>query len=234
MISESQVSMLIVASEIGAALALILIIIAFFAMRCRINKKKAARELVSNIKSGEESHRSALVEKIKQVTNLEEEKIDEIIAQIMSCEKSLYNQMVKVYMGYGDEGLGSMNKEVDNLSNSFIGLVEQSASAVSADNGDMDSATLELKQQVARLREEKMVLKEKASQLQADFDAAMESMERMTLEYAQMYEGGSKEGEQRMKNEMYQLKQKLGHKTEGEGEGEGDDVPDMDSGKGQA
>lgn len=228
MISENTVSMLVLASEIGAALALILVIIVFLAMRARIKKKKAAKELVSTVKSGEESHRSTLAEKIRQVTNLEDEKINAIIDQIMNCEKSLYNQMVKVYMGYDNEGLGSLNKEVDNLSNSFMGLVEQSAAAAPAGNDETDSATLDLKQQVARLREEKMMLKEKAAQLQADFDAAMESMERMTLEYAQMYEGGSKEGEQRMKNEMYQLKQKLGQKAD-----TASDVEDMDPGKEQ-
>ena len=58
----------------------------------------------------------------------------------------------------------------------------------------------------------------------------------MTTEFANMYEGGSKEGEKRIKNEMYQLKQILAKKidmTSIDGNLDSpidvDDVPDMAS-----
>ena len=83
-----------------------------------------------------------------------------------------------------------------------------------------------------QLRKENQELREKNAKLQHDLDASMESMETMMSEYANMYEGGSKDGEQRLKNEMYQLKQKLQNKGAGKENVEsvdlGDDIPDLD------
>lgn len=223
MINESTISLLVVASEVGAGLAVILIVLIFFMIRSRMKKKAMARDLVNKVKHDEVAHRAALANKVKSLTNLDDAKVDEVIATIMNCEKRLYNRMVNAYMGYNDAGIDGIDKEVNNLSNSFIGLVEQSASATPTKSAVSESEELEIKKQVSRLREEKVLLKEKNAQLQADFDAAMESMERMTLEYAQMYEGGQKDGELRLKNEMYQLKQKL---STGNKHSSGDDDPE--------
>ena len=96
---------------------------------------------------------------------------------------------------------------------------------------------LALKKQVTALREEKKTLKVKNAQLQVDFDAAIDSIDAMTTEFSNMYDGGSKEGEKKLQNEMKQLRQTLADRKEipdpvEEDETEdvvvsNDDVPDM-------
>ena len=59
------------------------------------------------------------------------------------------------------------------------------------------------------LRKENEALRLENSSLQSRLAMSEETIENMMGEFSSMYEGGKKEGEQRLKNEMYQLKQSL-------------------------
>ena len=163
-----------------------------------------------------------------------------LVAALVKAEKDAYLHIAQLYMGYKPESLIDLEDEIKNISGNYLGIIETvsknstGGSGSGGDDGD-DAGMRELKKQVTLLREEKKSLKIKNAQLQIDFEASVDSIERMTTEFANMYEGGSADGEKRIKNEMYQLRQILAKKMDAtsiDGDFAADlaidEIPDMD------
>ena len=232
-ISSSIYNLLIVSSELAAILAIVLIAIIIICTRKRKQKKSRTDTFLEEIKGSEASREKELQGKLEQIQGLDEDTKTKLIESLLMSEKKVYLHVAQLYMGYKDDSLNEIQDEIKNVSNYYSGVIEQVANSSAAASDDDDAAVRDLKKQVTTLREEKKTLKEKNGQLQVDFDAAMDSMERMTVEFANMYEGGSKEGEQRVKNEMYQLQQTLAKKKEvtdasADDDSAADEVPDLD------
>jgi predicted nuclease with TOPRIM domain len=120
-------------------------------------------------------------------------------------EKRIYNRVIKFFLGKEKDKLAMFDKDIQALAQGYNLLGKQAAEVVEQgrDNEHI-------------LRKENQELRKEKAKLKADLEASMESMESMMAEYTNMYEGGSKDGEQRLKNEMHQLKQKLQHKGAGQ------------------
>ncbi len=223
---------LIIVSEIAALLAVILIIALILNFRKQNKKKKLAESFLDTVKSYAVERDKTLKERFSETTDLDEAERNKLVDTLIESEKKVYLHIAQLYMGYKPESLLELEKEMKSLAESSLNIYSQQTGTEGSDD---DNGSHDLKKQIKNLREEKKELKEKNAQLQIDFDAAMDSMERMTTEFANMYEGGSKEGEKRVKNEMYQLRQTLAQKKEftkvdGEAGGEEEgDVPDMEA-----
>lgn len=248
-----NINTLIIVSEIAAVLAIILIAILVFSYRKRTKMKSLTVDFLDDVKVNEVQREEGLTKKLDDATSLDDLEKGVLVKALVDSEKKAYLHIAQLYMGYKPESLKDLEGEVNSISENYIGIIEKvSKNPASGGSGggtaqgeqDNDAAMRELKKQVTFLREEKKELKLKNAQLQVDFEASVDSIERMTIEFANMYEGGSKEGEKRIKNEMYQLRQVLAKKldpasvdddaevdaTEGiltEDLG-GDDIPDMD------
>ncbi len=221
---------LIIVSEIAALLAVILIVVLILNFRKQNKKKKLAESFLDSVKSYAIDRDKTLRKHFSNTTGLDEAEKDKLVGTLIESEKKVYLHIAQLYMGYNPESLLDLEKEMQSLADNSLKIFSQQSNSANEEEGS-DSASHDLKKQIKNLREEKKELKEKNAQLQIDFDAAMDSMERMTTEFANMYEGGSKEGEKRVKNEMYQLRQTLAQKkefTEADGEEE-DEVPDMEA-----
>lgn len=226
--------------ETAVVLAIIVAVIWFLAYRKRKMKKSFSRDFLNDVKGKEDSRELELNEKIKKITSLEDEQIQVIVEKLVVAEKTACVHIAQLYMGYKPESLQDLESEMSNISKNYIDIIDNVSSNGGAEStteggGDDDSAMRELKKQVTNLREEKKSLKLKNAQLQIDFEASVDSIERMTTEFANMYEGGSKDGEKRIKNEMYQLRQILAKKmdaTSVDGDFDADltidEIPDMD------
>lgn len=240
---------LIIVSEIAAVLAIILIVIVIFSYRQRTKKKSLTVDFLEDVKINEVQRENGLTKKLDEATSLDDVEKGVLVKALVDSEKKAYLHIAQLYMGYKPESLIELEDEVKNISDNYIGIIEKvaqnpaggsSGSSGAKTEEDNDAAMRELKKQVTFLREEKKNLKLKNAQLQVDFDAAVDSIERMTTEFANMYEGGSKEGEKRIKNEMYQLRQTLAKKLEATSiepddsdeelaeDSSGNDIPDMD------
>ncbi len=229
-VNTGSFTSLIVVSEIAALLAVILIIVFIINFRGRRKKKKLTQSFLGTVKSYEAERDKALKERFSQTTELDEATRNKLVDALIESEKKVYLHIAQLYMGYNPDSLPELEKEMKSLADCSLNVFEQQSDSNDSTDKD-DTASHDLKKQIKNLREEKKELKEKNSQLQIDFDAAMDSMERMTTEFANMYEGGAKEGEKRVKNEMYQLRQTLAQKkefTEAEDDAEASEIPDMD------
>lgn len=231
-VNSNSFTSLIVVSEAAALLAVILIIIFIVNFRKRSKKKKLTHSFLDAVKSYGVDRDKILKERFSKTTDLGTDEINKLVESLIESEKKVYLHIAQLYMGYNPESLLELEKEMKSLADCSFNVFEQSGSG--GNSSGSDDASHDFKKQINNLREEKKTLKEKNSQLQIDFDAAMESMERMTTEFANMYEGGSKEGEKRVKNEMYQLRQTLAQKkdftkADDDTPTEGDEVPDMEA-----
>jgi len=217
--SSINLNALIIVSELAVLFGIVIIVLLFLEFRKRRKIKRLALEFLENLKTNTGQREQIITTKIEDATSLDESEKSNIIEALITSEKSAYLHIAQLFMGYKPDTITILEEELKSISGNYFSLMDKMvANAVggvsSVEEDDDSGAMRELKKQVSQLRDEKKALKEKNNQLQTDFDASMKTLENMTIEFANMYEGGSKDGEKKIKNEMYQLKQKLGEKAE--------------------
>lgn len=225
--------------EIAVVLAIAVIVIWVLAYRKHKKMKGLSHEFLAGIRRHGANREEDLNKKLTEITDIDGEQTKELIDKLVISEKKAYLHIAQLYMGHKPESLVDLENEIEDVFKNYIAIIGKAATSggdSSNDGGsDDDAAIRELKKQVTNLREEKKSLKIKNAQLQIDFEASVDSIERMTTEFANMYEGGSKDGDKRIKNEMYQLRQILAKKmdaTSVDGDFDSDlsidEVPDME------
>lgn len=216
--NEGITSFLVIFAELGLLLAIAVGVVVFLFLKRRRNDRVLVVKLVKKLKENEAVRREHLLEILKQDYDLNDEDAEKKADGLLGFEKRIYNRVIKFFIGKEKEKISNFDHDVQALAKGYSLLGKQSAEVVEKgrDNEHI-------------LRKENKELREKNAKLQSDLDASMESMEVMMAEYANMYEGGAKDGEQRLKNEMFQLKQKLSNKNAGKDKVESDDIPDMEA-----
>ena len=218
--NEFYSSLFLLISEVGLFLLLILGTILVMA-RSRNRKDKAlAMVLVDKIRKAEPEKREKLLALLKEEYGYDDEKAEEKIEQIMGQEKNLYNTLIQIFLKKKRERIAEFDSYLNELIESYQN-VQPAGDGDDDESGDSRSSTLVI------TREENSNLRAANKKLKKDLDAAMQTMESMMAEYASMYEGGKKEGEQRMKNEMFKLRQVLEEKVDEDDVDEGE-VEDME------
>jgi len=225
---------LILISELAILFAVILAVILVINIISSKKKKKLTQSFLNRIKEQVEERSKTLKASFGEIEDVDEKKISSLVEGLIESEKKVYVHIAQLYLGHKPETLLEVGDEMKSFAECSLNIFKlQSGSDDATENGsDDDGSSHELKKQIKNLRDEKKELKQKNSQLQVDFDAAMDSMERMTTEFANMYEGGSKDGEKRVKNEMYQLRQTLAKKKEITKDSGGENIEDEDTGDG--
>ena len=218
--NEFYSSLFLLISEVGLFLLLILGTILLMA-RSRNRKDKAlAMVLVDKIRKAEPEKREKLLALLKEEYGYDDEKAEEKIEQIMGHEKNLYNTLIQIFLKKKRERIAEFDRYLNELIESYQN-VQPDGDEDGGESEDSRSSTLVI------TREENSNLRAANKKLKKDLDAAMQTMESMMAEYASMYEGGQKEGEQRMKNEMFKLRQVLEEKSD-EDETDESGVEDID------
>lgn len=108
--------------------------------------------------------------------------------------------MVNVSISKDTSKLKLTINDINALINDYVRMLTLKGKEVS--NDDRDSREL-------ILRKENEALRLENASLETRLTSASDTIESMMGEFSSMYEGGKKEGEQRVKNEMYKLKQSL-------------------------
>ena len=198
--SEFTTGLLVVFSEIGFVLLLAIAVAAFMIIRAKRQNKQMALQLVEKIKQAEEERKSSLAELLKTSFELEDEAAINKAEQLIKGEKALYSRVLKLFLGREPEQIMELDKNVEELVASYHHLFGSEGDNDSDESGE---STL------VKLRKENVALRQDKAQMKAHLDVAMQTMENMMAEYASMYEGGQKEGEQLVKNEMFKLQQAL-------------------------
>lgn len=196
--SDSLLSLIIIFAQFGGVLLIVLLVMV---IRFILNSKKEGKtthDLISQIKAFIPEHRDQLTEYFKD--RLEQKKSDYNIDTLIQDERKIYDRLIQVSISKDTRLLKLTTEDINSLINDYVRLLALKAEKESDNEKESRDVLLRKENEALRL--------EKAS-LQTRLLTSNETIENMMGEFSSMYEGGKKEGEQRLKNEMYQLKQTL-------------------------
>ncbi|MDH5395280.1 MAG: hypothetical protein OEW97_03330 [Gammaproteobacteria bacterium] len=198
--SDSLLSFVIVFAELGGIL--LIVVLAWIVFFIRNAKKEGVytKDLISAIKKIIPEHREKLKAHFENEMEIETEKSKANVESLLNSEKRLYEHLVNVSINKDTSLLKLTIKDINTLINDYVRMLTLKGQKLA--NETRDARELQLRKENEALRIENSSLK---NQLAAE----TETIENMMNELAAMYEGGKKEGEQRVKNEMYKLKQSL-------------------------
>ena len=149
---------------------------------------------------------------------------------MLTNEKKIYNNVLKLFMGHDREALAGVQKDVENMASAYRKLMSPAETTQIIERGENPK-------QIAQMRAALKQVSAERDKLQEDLDEAMLSMENMLKEYTQMYSGGGakKEGLKHIENELGQLKQKIEENlVEIDDDDEEEDIPDLTPPEGEA
>jgi len=198
--SDSLLSFIIIFAELGGVLLLVVIgWVVYFILGIK-KDGRTTKELIQHVKAIIPGHREQLVNYFKNEMELEQNKTDFNIDTLIKDERKIYDRLIKVSITKDTSLLKLTTEDINSLINDYVRLLALKAEKESDNN--KDSTELKLKKENEALRLEN-------ASLQKRLTDSLETIENMMGEFSSMYEGGKKEGEQRVKNEMYKLKQSL-------------------------
>lgn len=184
------------------ALAFSVIIVAFMISIIRQQKKNKflVRGLITNIKQTETDRKSKLTNLLNEAYGIADAEAGKTTEALILNEKTLYNNVIKSFLGQDRELITKLDKDVEALTNSYHDLVlgvefsKQGVEANEKEGSETSRSIKVIKQQNEELKQENEALQKKNEKLQTELNGAMERMEGMLKEYASMYAGGQKEG----------------------------------------
>jgi len=198
--SESLLSLTIIFAQLGGALLLVLIgWVVYFIYKTK-KEGKTTRDLVAHGKAVLGLQKGKLDTHFKDEMELETKKADINVESLINDEKKLYEHLINISISKDTSQLKLTINDINSLINDYVRMLTLKGREVA----DTDSDSREL-----TLRKENEALRLENASLQTRLTTATDTIESMMGEFSSMYEGGKKEGEQRVKNEMYKLKQTL-------------------------
>lgn len=198
--SDSLLSLTIIFAQLGGALLLVLIGFAIYYF-IKMNKdNKHSRDLLSHGKMMLSRHKEKLTDHFKNELQLDDKKASVHVDSLINDEQKLYEHLINVSISKDTSKLKLTINDVNALLNDYVRMLTLKGREVA--DSDRDSRELILRKENEALRVENASLKSR-------LETSTSTIENMMSEFSSMYEGGKKEGEQRVKNEMYKLTQSL-------------------------
>ncbi len=198
--SDSLLSFTIIFAELGGVLLLLVIGWVIYFIYKTKKEGKNTRDLISHGKMMLSKHKDKLDAHFKDELELEEKKADVNVESLIKSEKKLYEHLINVSINKDTSLLKLTINDINALINDYVRMLTLKGNVVADTN--RDSRELQLRKENEALRLEN-------DSLQKRLTESLDTIESMMGEFSSMYEGGKKEGEQRVKNEMYKLKQSL-------------------------
>ncbi len=199
--SESVLSVLIIFAEIGAVLLTVMIGWVILLLLRLKKEGRTTRELIEYIKTQIPQHREQLKTYFNDEMHLEQNKTDFNVDTLIKDEQNIYTKLVDLSVNKNTEMLKATTEDIGSLIDDYVRLLAMKGETVESED--------ERKSKELALRKENEALRIEVTSLQKRLDASTLTIENMLSEFSSMYEGGKKEGEKLVKNEMYKLKQSM-------------------------
>ena len=198
--NDSLLSFTIIFAELGGVLLLVLIGWVIYSIYKLKKDGKNTRDLIEHAKAIIPKNRDKLTNHFMDEFELESNKVDSNVDSLIEKQKKLYEHLINVAI-HKDTGLLKLTiSDINTLLNDYVRMLTLKGHQVA--DKSRDSRELQLRKENEALRLEN-------SSLETRLTTATETIESMMGEFSSMYAGGKKEGELRVKNEMYKLKQSL-------------------------
>ena len=198
--SDSLLSFTIIFAEIGGFLLVAAIAWGIYFLLKSQKEGRKTKELIKYIKELLPAHKEKLTNYFTDELELNDGKVELNVETLMKDEKKIYDHLIQFSINKDTSLLKLTTDDINSLINDYVRLLALKEEKETDESKESRDLLLKKENEALRL--------EKAS-LESRLSTATETIESMMGEFSSMYEGGKKEGEQRVKNEMYKLKQNL-------------------------
>lgn len=193
-----QVNSLIAIFVVEALVGLLLLTLAFtfFLLRRRTRERDAARELINRLQQSESERAETMSRSLGESCERLDLQLDEVLAEIGEQEKTLYRQIVKMFLARDAAMLKEIDCSVQGLSAPFFRMIADLGTASAK-----DSVLVEARESAeSEVRE----LKKESTRLTAQLDMAMRTMDEVSCEYSKMF-GSTRDSEELNMSRMRML-----------------------------
>lgn len=199
--SETLLNFVIIFATLGMGLLLALVGWGIYYISGTKKEGKTTQDLIKHIKAILPVRRDKLNNHFNEDAELDQNKKDFNVKSLMDDERKIYERLINVSVSKDTSMLKLTINDINTLVNDYVRMLTLKGKELS--NKDRDSREL-------ILRKENEALRLELASVATRLEKSEEAIENMMGEFSSMYEGGKKAGEQRLKNEMYKLKQSLG------------------------
>lgn len=182
---DSLVAVFILEGLVGALM--LVIGVAFFMFRRRVKARKAASQFINHLNKAESSRSEILGEHISEACDLEQGEIEAVVTEVRICEKTIYQKSIQLFLNRDAEVLNGIDQSVQALSKPFCKVLSE-ISEQRKDDPELVAALEAAQAEVDSLRID-------SDRLSKQLSMAMETMDDISSEYANMF-SSSREAEE--------------------------------------
>lgn len=180
---ELDSALIILMAEALAVLSILALGVLWLIFRRKKKEHAAAKELINRLEEAEIGRIKKLGQVIQEHCLIDNDKLKEILKEISQCERTLYQQILQVFLRRDVAVLQDIDRYVNKLATPYCQLLQESNSLEGAGN------EAELEQARERIRR----LKQEGALLSEQLQKAMQTMEEISNEYTRVFSGTQSE-----------------------------------------
>ena len=212
--NEWMTTSLALLAEATAVFGGVILFYLFYYFRQKKRDRAIIVKLVKRLKEKEGVRKENLKKILSECCGREEADATEIMETLSSREKTLYCNVIKMFLGRDRDKIKRLDEDVQALVRAYQKLVLEGA------NSEEESEHKPSQLSYTALRKENETLYAANESLQSELNDSKKAMENMMKEYATMYAGGQYEGEFEVREEMSKLRERDWTDEEGDATGE--------------
>jgi len=179
---EFFTSLLVLGTQFGIFVGVILFVIVFLAFRKRNRDKNITKKFISDYKELSNERKSNLESVITDVFQMNNSVSEEYATLILKKEKEICNNVLQIFSGKDKKLLLQLQDDLNNLTKTYHDLAMVGKTATTSSDEGTDSKDVE------RLRSENKIIKEDNERLKEDLKKALESIDYLQVQYTDLFE----------------------------------------------
>lgn len=180
---EFDSALIILMAEALAALLVLAVVALFIVARKRKKEHAAAKELINRLEEAEIGRIKKLGSLIQEHCVIDDDKLRGILKEISQCERTLYQQVLQIFLQRDVAVLQDIDRYVNKLSVPYCQLLQESNSLEAPVN----------QEELEHARERISRLKKEGAMLSEQLQKAMQTMEEISNEYTRVFSGTQSE-----------------------------------------
>jgi len=165
----------VVMVEALLALSLVIVLLLFFARKKKDKEQIALSALIDKVQDTEKIKVKKMNELISTHCDLEPGVINELLVEVQTSERNLYQQIIKIFLNRDIQLLGDIDLHIENLAEPYCKLL----SHVSGGGDEVEEKIQKLTADNERLSEQLTI--------------AMDTMDEISAEYTRVFSGSQTE-----------------------------------------
>ncbi len=148
--------------------------------RRKNQERDAVGKLINRLRKVENDRVQELSDILNEIGHLAPDQLETLLEEIKQHEKALYQQIFRLFLDRDVKLLGKIQQRIKDLSQPYLDLLKDLPQPVPDLSGELQQAQDEIKR-----------LQAESEQLAKQLEIAMETIDRVSSEYTNMFGGGN-------------------------------------------